>query len=96
VNWTLVWNSLLVSGAATIGAVAGGFFAALWLAGLPALTRTIFVLRAVAGFTSAEAAGLLAAHGGPRAAGWTTDAVREFSRQGLCSLASQLLHAANR
>jgi len=67
-----------------------------WLAGLPALTRTIFVLRAVAGFTSAEAAGLLAAHGGPRAAGWTTDAVREFSRQGLCSLASQLLHAANR
>jgi len=67
-----------------------------WLAGLPTLTRTIFVLRAVAGFTTAETAALLAAHGGPQAAGWTTEAVREFCRQGLCSLASQLLHAANR
>jgi len=67
-----------------------------WLAGLPPLTRTIFVLRAVAGFTSAEAAGLLAAHGGPEAAGWTPDAVREFCRQGLCSLASQVLQAAHR
>ncbi len=67
-----------------------------WLAGLPTLTRTIFVLRAVAGFTSAETAALLSAHGGPQAAGWTTDAVREFSRQGLCSLASQLLQASNR
>jgi hypothetical protein len=66
-----------------------------WLAGLPTLTRTIFVLRAVAGFTTAETAAMLAAHGGPQAAGWTTEAVREFCRQGLCSLASQLLHAAN-
>lgn len=66
-----------------------------WLAGLPTFTRTIFVLRAVAGFTSAEAAGLLAEHGGPLAAGWTPDAVREFCRQGLCSLASQVLHASN-
>lgn len=66
-----------------------------WLAGLPTLTRTIFVLRAVAGFSTTETAAMLAAHGGPRAAGWTTEAVREFFRQGLCSLASQLLHAAN-
>jgi hypothetical protein len=64
-----------------------------WLAGLPTAPRTIFVLRAVAGFTTAETAGLLAAHGGPRAAGWTADAVREAFRQGLCSLASQLIQA---
>jgi hypothetical protein len=67
-----------------------------WLAGLPTLTRTIFVLRAVAGFSAAESASLLAAHGGPQAAGWTADAVREFCRQGLCSLATQLLQAAHR
>ena len=36
---------------------------------------------------------LLAAHGGPRAAGWTPEAVRELFRQALCSLASQLIHA---
>jgi hypothetical protein len=65
-----------------------------WLASLSTLVRTIFVLRGVAGFTAAETAELLAAHGGPKAAGWTPDAVREFFRQGLCSLASQLLHAA--
>ncbi len=67
-----------------------------WLSGLPTLTRTIFVLRAVAGLSAAETAALLAAHGGPRAAGWNTEAVREFSRQGLCSLAAQLLHTATR
>jgi hypothetical protein len=67
-----------------------------WLAGLPTLTRTIFVLRAVAGFSAAETAALLAANGGPRAAGWSTAAVRAFSRQGLCSLAAQLLHASSR
>jgi hypothetical protein len=66
-----------------------------WLAGLPVLTRTIFVLRAVAGFSAAETAAMLAEHGGPRAAGWNREAVREFCRQGLCSLASQLLQAAN-
>ncbi len=65
-----------------------------WLASLPATMRTVFVLRAVAGFTAAETAALLAAHGGPQAAGWTPDAVREISRQGLCSLASQLLQAS--
>jgi len=65
-----------------------------WLAGLPTVPRTIFVLRAVAGFTPAETAALLAAHGGPRAAGWTEDAVREFCRQALCSLASLLIQAS--
>ncbi|HXR37673.1 MAG TPA: hypothetical protein VN776_01190 [Terracidiphilus sp.] len=67
-----------------------------WLAGLPTLVRTIFVLRAVAGFNAAETAAMLAAHGGQQAAGWTTEAVREFCRQALCSLASQLLQASNR
>ncbi|MGA3135341.1 MAG: hypothetical protein ABSC88_05025 [Terracidiphilus sp.] len=67
-----------------------------WLASLPAAMRTIFVLRAVAGFTTAETIALLKAHGGPQAAGWSPDAVRELFRQGLCSLASQLLQAANR
>jgi hypothetical protein len=65
-----------------------------WLASLPTLTRTIFVLRAVAGFSAAEIATMLQTHGGPRAAGWTVGAVREFCRQGLCSLASQLIQAA--
>jgi DNA-directed RNA polymerase specialized sigma24 family protein len=71
-----------------------------WLAGLPISVRTVFTLRAVAGFTAPEAASLLAANGGPSAAGqpaqptWTHDAVRELFRQGLCSLASQLLHAS--
>lgn len=67
-----------------------------WLASLPAAMRTIFMLRAVAGFTTAETVALLKAHGGPRAAGWSGDAVREFFRQGLCSLALQLLQAASR
>jgi hypothetical protein len=65
-----------------------------WLASLPTAQRTVFVLRAVAGFTPAETAALLAAHGGPRAAGWTEDAVREFCRQALCSLASQVIQAS--
>lgn len=64
-----------------------------WLESLPTTLRTIYVLRAVAGFSAAETAALLAGHGGPRAAGWTPEAVRELFRQGLCSLASQLIHA---
>lgn len=64
-----------------------------WLEGLPTATRTIFVLRGVAAFTGPETASLLAECGGPRAAGWTPEAVRESFRQALCSLASQLLHA---
>ena len=66
-----------------------------WLESLPAVLRTIFVLRAVAGFSTAETAELLRAHGGPQAAGWNRDAVRELFRQGLCSLASQVLQAAS-
>ncbi len=65
-----------------------------WLAGLPTAVRTVFVLRAVAGFTAAETAELLKAHGGEQAAGWTPETVREVFRQGLCSLASQLIHAS--
>jgi hypothetical protein len=64
-----------------------------WLESLPTDVRTIYVLRAVAGFSAAETAALLAGHGGRRAAGWTPEAVRELFRQGLCSLASQLIHA---
>jgi hypothetical protein len=64
-----------------------------WLESLPTAMRVIFVLRAVAGFPSDETALLLANHGGPAAAGWTADGVRVVFRQGLCSLASQLIHA---
>lgn len=62
-----------------------------WLESLPARLRTVFVLRAVAGFSAVQTAALLAAHGGRQAAGWTAEPVRELFRQGLCSLASQLL-----
>lgn len=64
-----------------------------WLESLPTAMRTIFVLRAVAELTATETAELLRAWGGPRAAGWNADAVRELFRQALCSLASQLIHA---
>jgi DNA-directed RNA polymerase specialized sigma24 family protein len=67
-----------------------------WLESLPTATRTIFVLRAVGGYSTPETAGLLAEFGGTQAEGWTPDAVREFFRQGLCSLASQLIHAKSR
>ena len=65
-----------------------------WLASLPTWMRTVFALRAVAGFNAAETAALLKLHGGAQAAGWTTAAVSEVFRQGLCSLASQVLHAS--
>jgi hypothetical protein len=64
-----------------------------WLESLPMIVRNIFVLRAVAGFTAVETAELLKTRGGPAAVGWTPEAVREVFRQGLCSLASQLIHA---
>jgi hypothetical protein len=64
-----------------------------WLEGLSDSLRVIFVLRAVAGLSSPEVAGLLAEHGGPAAQDWTPDAVRSSFRQALCSLASQLIHA---
>jgi hypothetical protein len=54
--------------------------------------RSVFVLRAVAGFSIADTAAMLVAHGGPKAAAWTPSAVSEVFRQGLCSLASQLIH----
>jgi len=65
-----------------------------WLRELPTDVRTVFVLRASAGFTAQETAALLAANGGPSAAGWSAGAVREKFREGLCSLASQLLQAS--
>jgi hypothetical protein len=66
-----------------------------WLAGMPPEFRVVFVLRAVAGFTSPEVAELLAAHGGSAASGWTASDVREVFRQALCSLASHVIHATN-
>jgi len=66
-----------------------------WLEGLSAPLRVIFVLRAVAGLTSAEIAGILAEHGGPEAETWTPEGVRSCFRQALCSLASQMLHASS-
>ncbi|HWA95523.1 MAG TPA: hypothetical protein VG844_13050 [Terracidiphilus sp.] len=64
-----------------------------WLESLPTAMRVIFVLRAIAILPAAEIASLLDANGGPAAKGWTAGHVREISRQALCSLASQLLHA---
>jgi hypothetical protein len=64
-----------------------------WLEGLSVSLRVIFVLRAVAGLSSAEVAGILAERGGPAAQDWTPDAVRGSFRQALCSLASLLIHA---
>ena len=64
-----------------------------WIDGLATETRVIFVLRAVAGFSANETAEMLASHGGASAESWNSDAVREIFRQGLCSLASQLIHA---
>jgi len=64
-----------------------------WLNSLPTWMRTVFALRAVAGFNSAETAALLKLHGGEKAAAWTPQVVSEVFRQGLCSLASQVLHA---
>ena len=63
-----------------------------WLESLPTAMRVVFTLRAVAGIPAGETAALLVAYGGPKAAGWTADAVREVFQQGLCGLASQLLH----
>ena len=64
-----------------------------WLAKLPTDVRTVFALRAVAGMTAQETAELLAKYGGLEAAAWTGDGVRIVFRQGLCSLASQLLQS---
>jgi len=66
-----------------------------WLESLPVSQRVVFVLRAVAAIPSSEAASLLAANAGPGAAAWSAEMVREVFRQALCSLASQLIQAAN-
>lgn len=66
-----------------------------WLSQLAPAVRTVFVLRAVAGYDPQKTAEMLAGYGGPKASGWTPDAVRRTYRQGLCSLASQLLHATS-
>jgi hypothetical protein len=68
----------------------------LWLKKLPVDVRTVFALRAVAGFSAAETAGLLVEHGGPKAAGWNDASVRAEFRQGLCSLASQLIQESTK
>ncbi len=65
-----------------------------WLGQLPTALRAIFALRAVAGFTAAETAGLLSTHAGPAARNWSAESVRDTFRLGLCALASQLLHAS--
>jgi hypothetical protein len=65
-----------------------------WLENLPVDLRTVFALRAVAGFTAKETAALLTQYGGPKASGWTADGVRAVFRQGLCSIASQLIQAS--
>ena len=65
-----------------------------WLGNLPVDLRTVFALRAVAGFTAPETAAMLAEYGGPMAAGWTAEGVRAVFRQGLCSIASQLLQSS--
>jgi hypothetical protein len=64
-----------------------------WLEGLPTWMRSVFALRAVAGFNADETAELMKSYGRSQAAAWTPEAVREVFRQGLCSLASQVLHA---
>jgi len=65
-----------------------------WLENLQVDLRTVFALRAVAGFTAPETAALLAEYGGPQAASWTADGVRAVFHQGLCSIASQLIQAS--
>jgi hypothetical protein len=65
-----------------------------WLECLGNPLRVIFVLRAVAGLSSPEVAGLLSLHGGQAAKGWTPDAVRDSFRGALCSLTSQMIQAS--
>ena len=67
-----------------------------WIESLSTPTRVVFVLRAVAGFTADETAMMLTEHGGKGAGNWNPDMVRETFRQGLCSLASQLIHATTK
>ena len=66
-----------------------------WLEGLKPAIRIVFVLRAVATLSAAETARALKVHGGAHSMGWTEAHVRQSFREGLCSLASQILHAAH-
>ncbi len=66
-----------------------------WLEGLAPGTRAVFVLRAVAGYSNDVSADLLRSNGGPGAYGWHASMVGDVFRHGLCSLASQLVHAAD-
>jgi len=65
-----------------------------WLESLPTRTRTVFVLRAVGGICNVNTAKLLNEAGGEKNTAWTPEAVSEIFRQGLCSLASQLMQAS--
>jgi len=64
-----------------------------WLEQLSVPVRTVFVLRAVAGYCPIDTSAMLVEYGGAECKGWTPAAVSDIFRQGLCSLASQLLHA---
>lgn len=65
-----------------------------WLESLPAVLRTVFVFRAVLGFTTEECVQLFSEHAGKHEVEWTEPAVRVLFRQALCSLATQVLHAS--
>jgi hypothetical protein len=67
-----------------------------WIENLPVDLRTVFALRAVAGLTAPETAAMLVEYGGPNAAGWNAEGVRAVFRQGLCSIASQLIQASTK
>ena len=49
-SWSLLRNSLLVSGFTTLLAVSGGFLAALWLASLPTRWRQGLLAAAIVAF----------------------------------------------
>lgn len=66
-----------------------------WIEGLSTPIRVIFVMRAVAQLPAGETAVLLRELAGPGADGWTVEAVRDALRQGLCSLAAQVLAASS-
>lgn len=65
-----------------------------WLEQLPPVSRIIFVLRAVSGFSGEQAAAFLRSNAGPSAAGWGVESVSTVFRQTLCSLTSLLVQSA--
>ncbi len=66
--------------------------ARIWLEGLPAAERAVFVQRAVLGQGNEAAASLLREAAG--AEGWTGEHVAGVFRRALCSLADALAHAS--